>query len=87
MAEQFNCAPHESASSQSDIAVDKTTNDVSDGPEMDLLPVAGGPLAGWLDAGVASLDGDGGILAINAPLAGWLEHSAELLQEIGRAHV
>ena len=83
MAEQFNCAPHESASSQSDIAVDKTTNDVSDGPEMDLLPVAGGPLAGWLDAGVASLDRDGGILAINAPLAGWLEHTAELLH--GRA--
>ena len=50
---------------------------------MDLLPVAGGPLAGWLEAGVASLDGDGGILDINAPLAGWLEHSAQLLQ--GRA--
>jgi PAS domain S-box-containing protein len=83
MAEQFNCAPHESASSQSDIAVGGTANDVSDGPEMDLLPVAGGPLAGWLDAGVASLDLDGGILAINTPLAGWLEHSAELLH--GRA--
>ena len=50
---------------------------------MDLLPVAGGPLAGWVDAGVASLDGGGGILAINAPLAGWLEHSAQILQ--GRA--
>ena len=76
MAEQLNRAPHESAAGT-------TTNDVSDEPEMDLLPVAGGPLAGWLEAGVASLDGDGGILAINAPLAGWLEHSAELLQ--GRA--
>ena len=46
---------------------------------MDLLPVAGGPLAGWLDCGLVSLDAESAILAINAPLAAWLEHSCDLL--------